>query len=148
MPGALDSGGENIANLSSEQDSDRRGSLKAASAFDSTAISEQQTKSKIKQRLKRSGRSTGFLKSPETASPPVTGNSIQPVRAAAANNAPPSSRKEPEGEAVDLDKFALDENHDQDLGSLLNFDVDGLQDCFTAGLEEPPWDDFSSVMIL
>lgn len=150
-PVALDSGCENVANLSSEQDSDKPESLKVTSAFDikSTAISEHQTKSKTKQRLKRSSRTSGVFKSPVIASHPATGNSTQPAEVAAATtNVPPHPGKEQKGEAVDLIKLALDENHDQDLGSLLNFDVDGLQDCFTAGLEEPPWDDFSSVMIL
>ncbi|OWM69004.1 hypothetical protein CDL15_Pgr025191 [Punica granatum] len=150
LPEVFDTRGENTANLSPEQDSEKPGSSKVTSAFDvkSTAVSECQTKTSTRQRLQNSSRSSGFLESPETASLPVTGNPTQPIGVAAATNIPPYVTKEPGGESMDLDKFALDGNHDQDLGSLLNFDVDGLQDCDTAGLEVPPWDDFSSVMIL
>ncbi|KAK4758209.1 hypothetical protein SAY87_019510 [Trapa incisa] len=150
-PRPLDSGCENMANPSSKQNYDKLVSLKVTSAFDikSTAISEHQTKSKTKQRLKRCNRSCGNFNSPSFTPNPTSGNSIQPLRVAAATSVLLHPEKEKqEGEAIDLDKLALDEHNEQDLGSLLNFDVDGLQDCFTAGLEEPPWDDFSSVMIL
>lgn len=42
-------------------------------------------------------------------------------------------------EAMDLDTFGLDGN--QDLGTFLNFEVEGDQE-YTDGLEVPPWDDF------
>lgn len=48
-------------------------------------------------------------------------------------------RKDREDVAMDLDNLGLDGN--QDLGTFLNFEVEGDQE-YTDGLEVPPWDDF------
>lgn len=139
-PEAYDSRGSNIVNLSSEQASDIPGPSKLTSAFDIQRSCTHECNTRTKAKLKRKG---------SRGSGSVTRNSTQPIEAAAATNIlPPHSNKEPEGEAVDLIKLALEGNHDQDPGSLLNIDLDGLQDCYTAGLEVPPWDDFPGLMIM
>lgn len=140
-PEAFGSRGSNIVDVSSKQASDTPVTLKVTSAFDIQRTDTPECNTRAKAKLKRKGRSRG--------SGSVTRSSTQPVEAAAATNIlPPHSNKEPEGEAVDLVKLALEGNHDQDPRSLLNIDLDGLQDCYTAGLEVPPWDDFPGLMIM
>lgn len=148
----LGSQDENITDLSSEQDSYIPGSSKVTSALhiESTAVSELKTKAKARQRQKRRSLRRGLPGSRGTASLRVTVSPTRPTtdQAAAATTVPPSSNKELEGgEAIGPVKLALDViNHDQGPSLSLKFDLDGVPECFTAGLEEPPWDDFLGMM--
>lgn len=143
---ALGSRDKNI----SKRDSNLPGSSKVKSALgiNSTAISEHKAKTKTTwQRQKGRSARGGLSGSRGTASLRVTVTSTRPTEAAAATNVPHHSNKELErGVVIDPVKSALDGNLDQDPRLSLKFDLDGVLACYTAGLEEPPWDDFLGMM--